>query len=121
MGLLDGPAQLGYFTLWTADVARATAFFSALFGWQVEPGGHIANIDPPGGFAAGDSSSSLSAGPVTLYFQVPALDPVCARVVELGGQVLVRTRYDSGDNAECTDDQGLRFDLFVPIPGYERQ
>ena len=26
--------------------------------------------------------------------------------------------YESGGNAECVDDQGLRFDLFRPKPGY---
>ena len=28
------------------------------------------------------------------------------------------TDYDSGGNAECRDDQGVRFDLFRPRPGY---
>jgi len=27
--------------------------------------------------------------------------------------------HESGGNAECVDDQGLRFDLFRPRPGYE--
>ncbi len=117
--LLDGPAQLGYFTMFTPDLARASTFFTSLFSWQIEPGGHIANIDPPGGLAV--ASGAPTEGPVTLYFQVPDIDSMCARVIELGGQVTLRTTYASGDNAECTDDQGLLFDLFKPIPGYERQ
>jgi uncharacterized glyoxalase superfamily protein PhnB len=117
--LLDGPTQLGYFTMFTPDVERASTFFTALFGWQIEPGGHIANIDPPGGLAVRPGVATES--PVTLYFQVPDMDAMCARVLELGGQVTLRTTYESGDNAECTDDQGLRFDLHKPIPGYERQ
>jgi len=32
--------------------------------------------------------------------------------------VLSTADYDSGGNAECLDDQGLRFDLFRPRPGY---
>ena len=114
--LLGGPSQLGYFTLWSPDVVRASAFFSSLFGWKVEPGGHIANIDPPGGLAQAESPRAP-----TLYFQIPNMDAALARVIELGGKVLFRTTYASGDNAECTDDQGTRFDLAVPIPGYERQ
>ena len=114
--LLHGPSQLGYFTLWSPDVARASNFFSSLFGWAVEPGGHIANIDPPGGLATGES-----VGSPTLYFQIPEMEPAVAKVLELGGTVISRTMYDSGDNAECTDDQGTRFDLFVPKLGYERQ
>ncbi len=40
------------------------------------------------------------------------------RVRELGGEVLSIGDYESGGNAECVDDQGLRFDLFRPKPGY---
>jgi RNA polymerase sigma-70 factor (ECF subfamily) len=36
------------------------------------------------------------------------------RVRELGGQVLSVADYESGGNAECIDDQGLRLDLFRP-------
>ena len=35
-----------------------------------------------------------------------------------GGEVLSTTDYASGGNAECRDDQGMRFDLFRPRPGY---
>ena len=113
--LLHGPAQLGYFTLKVADLARATSFFSALFEWQIEDGGHIANIDPPGGM------SPAASEPVVLYFQVPDVAAAAERVRALGGTVRSMTDYASGGNAECTDDQGTRFDLFQPIPGYERQ
>ena len=113
--LLHGPTQLGYFTLKVEDVARATSFFSSLFGWQVEDGGHIANIDPPGGM------SPLAAEPVVLYFQVPDVAAAADRVRALGGTVRSMTDYPSGGNAECLDDQGTRFDLFQPILGYERQ
>ncbi len=116
MELLHGPAQLGYFAMATSDVATSSAFFTALLGWSVEPSGHIANIDPPGGIIP---SESLSAP--TLYFQIPDMDVAVAKVVELGGTVLSRTMYESGDNAECTDVNGVRFDLYVPKPGYERQ
>ena len=37
---------------------------------------------------------------------------------DLGGEVLSVANYDSGGNAECRDDQGLRFDLFRPRAGY---
>ncbi len=118
--LLHGPAQLGYFTMRVGDLGRARAFFGSLFGWQIEDGheggGHIANIDPPGGLNSlpGDEA-------VVLYFQVPDVASAAERVRALGGTVRLVTDYDSGGNAECTDDQGTRFDLFQPIAGYERQ
>ena len=53
-----------------------------------------------------------------LYFRVDDIDAAAARVRELGGEVLSVANYESGGNAECVDDQGLRFDLFRPRPGY---
>ena len=118
--LLYGPAQLGYFTMRVGDLERARVFFGGLFGWQIEDGheggGHIANIDPPGGL-----ESSPGDEAVVLYFQVPDVAAAAERVRALGGTVRSVTDYDSGGNAECTDDQGTRFDLFQPIAGYERQ
>ena len=46
------------------------------------------------------------------------VESTAQRVRELGGQVLSTASYESGGNAECVDDQGLRFDLFRPRPGY---
>jgi len=113
------PVEPGYLTLHVGDASRASAFFGSLFAWEVEPGnsgegfGHIHNTTFPMGFApAGDGP------PVTVYFRVDDIEPYAARVIELGGQVLSRTQHDSGGNAECVDDQGFRFDLFQPAPGY---
>jgi len=55
---------------------------------------------------------------VRLYFRVDDIEAAAALVRDLGGQVLSVTDYESGGNAECVDDQGLRFDLFRPKPGY---
>ena len=51
-------------------------------------------------------------------FRVDDIETYADRVVELGGEVLDRNDYASGGNAECVDDQGFRFDLFQPAPGY---
>ena len=120
--LLDGPAQLSYFTIWSSDIARSTSFFTELFGWQIVEGGHIANIDPPGGVAAKDEQTLTSpTEAITLYFQVPDVNVVAAKVVELGGAVLRTSQYESGGNAECLDPTGAPFQLHEPSPGYERQ
>jgi uncharacterized glyoxalase superfamily protein PhnB len=115
------PVEPGYITMSTRDLERARAFFGALFAWEVHPGsqeggGHIANTKFPMGMM--ESDEPPSAGPVTLYFRVDDIEPYAAKVEELGGQVLSRTQYESGGNAECVDDQGFRFDLFQPAPGY---
>ncbi len=115
------PVEPGYITMQTRDLERARAFFGALFSWQVEPGnveggGHIANTRFPMGFMA--SEDAIGTGPVTVYFRVDEIERYAARVEELGGQVLSRNDWPSGGNAECVDDQGFRFDLFRPAPGY---
>jgi uncharacterized glyoxalase superfamily protein PhnB len=110
--------DIGYLTLLVADGDRAARFFGSLFDWQLEagyqPGAfHIASITPPGGI-----DSRPGDPEVRLYFRVDDIESAAARVRDLGGQVLSVTDYESGGNAECVDDQGLRFDLFRPKPGY---
>ena len=43
-----------------------------------------------------------------LYFRVDDVEAAAARVRDLGGEVLSVGDYESGGNAECVDDQGLR-------------
>ena len=115
------PVEPGYITMRTGNLERARAFYGALFAWAVEPGsmeggGHIANTRFPMGFMEGEADAT--EGPVTLYLRVDDIEPFAARVEELGGRVLSRSEHPSGGNAECVDDQGFRFDLFQPAPGY---
>jgi uncharacterized glyoxalase superfamily protein PhnB len=110
--------DVGYITLRVPDGDRAAAFYGALLGWRLgdghQPGSfHISSITPPAGIAGGTDDVS-----VRLYFRVDDIEAAAAKVRELGGQVLAVTDYESGGNAECVDDQGLRFDLFRPRPGY---
>lgn len=118
------PVEPGYITMRTGDLERAREFFGALFDWEVgagsvEGGGHIENTRFPMGFMeSGDPSAHDAPEATRIYFRVDDIEPYAQRVVELGGQVLNRTEYPSGGNAECVDDQGFRFDLFQPAPGY---
>jgi uncharacterized glyoxalase superfamily protein PhnB len=112
--------DVGYLTLLAPDSERAARFFSALFGWDVRPGSveggfHIESVTPPAGIARVERAEDTG---VRLYFRVDDIESVTARVRELGGEVLSVTDHPSGGNAECLDDQGLRFDLFRPRPGY---
>lgn len=115
----DEVVELGYFTMTAPDTAQSTRFFGALFGWQPEEGNlgqgyaHIANTKLPLGFAPGAATDAPE-----LYFRVRELAPYVARVRELGGRVENEQRYESGVNADCRDDQGRRFQLWQPAPGY---
>ncbi len=110
--------DVGYLTLRVPDGDRAARFYGELFGWRLaggyQPGAyHIESITPPAGIDTGAETPNIR-----LYFRVDDIETAAARVRELGGQVLSVANYESGGNAECVDDQGLRFDLFRPRPGY---
>jgi uncharacterized glyoxalase superfamily protein PhnB len=116
----DAPGRrfgdVGYLTLQVPDAAKANRFYTALFGWKTDAGPHgfhIASITPPAGIADGAEEPD-----VRVYFRVDDIDATAQRVRDLGGEVLSVAQHDSGGNAECVDDQGLRFDLFRPRPGY---
>ncbi len=108
--------DLYYFTLPTADLARAKAFFGAVLGWQFDDAesGHASNISaPPGGLHVGQTTYDL-------WFAVPDIHAAVAQVRTLGGTSTEPVHYDSGWAAECTDDQGTRFCLSVPADKYTR-
>jgi uncharacterized glyoxalase superfamily protein PhnB len=108
------PIQLGYYTIHTDDIAKAATFYSRVLGWEVDPAsGHVSNCDLPFGF-----QTDYGEG-VRLWMQVGDADPVIARVLEMGGEIVEDTVYASGRGVECRDDQGGRFDLHHPAPGYE--
>ena len=110
--------DVGYMVLRLPDGDRAREFYGTLLGWRTDAGHqpgsfHISSITPPSGIEGGTDDTS-----VRLFFRVDDIEAAAAKVRELGGQVLSVTDYESGGNAECIDDQGLRFDLFRPRPGY---
>ena len=114
------PVEPAYLTLHTPDLGRARTFYGALFDWEiidgsVPGGGHVENTHFPMGLAPMNDEVGQGG---TIYFRVDEIDPYATRVVELGGQVLSVDDHPSGGNATCIDDQGRRFDLFRPNPGY---
>ncbi|MDX2378568.1 MAG: VOC family protein, partial [Acidimicrobiia bacterium] len=107
------PIQLGYYTIRTDDIELAAAFYSELLGWNVDPvNGHVSNCDLPFGF-----ENQYYEG-VNLWMTVRDPEPMLARVAELGGRIIEDTMSPSGRAIECRDDQGRRFDLHTPAPGY---
>lgn len=116
----DGaPVEVGYLTIPFDDTTKARAFYGSLFGWVSHDGNagdqyaHIANTQLPMGM----TPNGVDA-PVHLYFRVADADGTAARVEELGGQVVERSASDSGGSIDCIDDQGRRFTIWQPAPGY---
>ena len=107
------PSELGYFTLPVKDLARAKRFYGALFGWEIEEGGHAHTKFPLGLSASGPAEFPNA------YFHVDDIDTAAERVRQLGGSVRERNTYPSGPNAVCVDPDGTVFSLWQPAPGYE--
>lgn len=114
------PVEPGYLTMHTADAAKAERFFGELFDWRMIAGNqgdgnrHVDNTTFPMGF----TTPAEDGRAVSLSFRVDDIESYATKVEALGGRVLARNTYDSGGSAECQDDQGFRFDLFRPAPGY---
>jgi hypothetical protein len=109
--------ELGYVTLQVKDVACATQFYGALFGWAFEHvsanGAHVANTKFPLGIGTGGPSDLHF-----LYFRIDDIVAMKAKVVELGGRVQQEGEPPSGSNAICIDDQGTVFSLWQPAQGF---
>ena len=73
------------------DPQAQRAFYSALFNWDIEPGGIMniaAGMGGPEPGPAGHIRGSNRSG-VTLYVQVRDLDETLAKAAELGGSVVL--------------------------------
>ena len=106
--------DLYYFTLPVPDLAKAQAFYSAVLGWRFDgaDNGHVGNISaPPGGVHSG-------ATDIDLWFVVDDIHAAVATVRAHGGTAEEPVLYDSGWAAACTDDQGTRFHLSIPVDEY---
>ena len=108
--------DIGYASLQVPDIARATAFYTAVFGWAYEPSHdprarQVPAVTPPQGLWGGQSRSTLFCA----YVVDDAVAAV-ARVRAAGGQAGDPIRRPYGLVADCTDDQGTLFAVHQP-PG----
>ena len=112
--------QLGYFTIDTADLDKARAFYGALFGWTFDDAqsktayAHVTGGQPPFGFV----KVARPKNNEHRYFRVDDVDALCRRVVELGGKAAVPSESESGRTAVVADDQGVSFSLWQPAAGF---
>ncbi|MFJ6024112.1 VOC family protein [Brevundimonas sp. NPDC092305] len=112
--------QLAYFTIDTLDIAKAKAFYGALFGWTFDEAAsgptyaHVADSDPAFGFTKVERARDSTH----LYFKVDDVAAACARVTELGGKAAVPSESASGLSAVVCDDQGVSFSVWQPAAGF---
>jgi uncharacterized glyoxalase superfamily protein PhnB len=120
-----GPSEPYYMTLSSADVDRAAAFYGAVLGWEFHAqdhgGQHVVNTNMPIGLRATQNPyGNTDPGEIQMWFTARDFDDAVERVRAAGGTVVELNAYDSGREAVCDDDQGVRFKLSEPAPGYDR-
>ncbi len=116
--------QFSHLEIAADDPARAKRFYGALFGWEFGEMPEfpdyflfsVGKIDSAGG-AIG--KRNVSAGDKTrLYISVDAIDPLLARIPELGGKVkMARTEIPGqGWYAVVDDSEGNELALYENAP-----
>lgn len=106
--------MIGYFTIDVPDPARATAFYTAVFGWAYESAGdshHIKGSSPAGGLTKGEPGT-------TPYFVVADAGAAAAKARELGGTATEPQRSKSGWSCHAEDGHGTRLALWQPADEY---
>ena len=116
--------QFSHLEIPADDPARARRFYSELFGWEI---GEMPGFPDYFLFSFGEISRSggavgkrgESAGEsLRVYLNVDAIDPVLARVPELGGTVTTPRTEIQGQGwfAVIDDSEGNESGLFERLP-----
>lgn len=111
------PASIVWFEIPAEDTARATKFYSKLFGWKINPFPNMPDyqhIDTGGADASPDGGLMKRMHPgqaITNYILVPSVNRFTARVQKLGGEVCrPKTAVPGmGYFAICKDPEGNVF------------
>jgi len=106
------PGDLGYLTLAVPDDEAAKVFYGAVLGWRFTPGRvprgwNIEGTNPPAGLWGGAAGTEVQP-----CYTVEDIDAAITQVRAQGGQAGDPQPQSYGRLAECTDDQGLRFQLW---------
>jgi uncharacterized glyoxalase superfamily protein PhnB len=107
--------DLAYVTIAVRDAERSKDLFQAVLGWRFEPGSvdqgwQVADTRPDAGLWGGqDDPGAL------LCFRVDDVEAAVRIVREHGGTAEEPESAPYGRLADCTDGQGLRFQLWQPI------
>ena len=109
--LVNEPGTFTWNELATTDLDAATAFYTTVFGWGIDPdaGADTAKIfTVDGDMVCGAHAAGEGEFPAwSVWFSVEDCDAAAARATELGGSVLVPPNdMDFGRGAVIADPQG---------------
>ena len=118
--MVNEPGAMTWNDLLTSDVEAACRFYTALFGWEVDPvpesSGRYWVIKGHDGSNGGMMPLPTEGIPPFWqpYFAVESLEAAQAKVRELGGRVLIEpTPVPSGAFVAVLDPQGAAFSLLA--------
>lgn len=109
-----------YFEIPADDVARAQSFYKDLFGWEFQT---VPGMDDYWTFATGVENGVAGGGlmaranpqhGITNYIGVDSVDEYAAKVVALGGKIVVPKQSAGGYGwmVWCADSEGNMFALY---------
>lgn len=103
--------ELAYVTQEVVDSAKARAFYASVAGWRIVPGHtadgwQVESVEPLVGISGGHAQATG----VPMY-RVGDITAAVGRVRAAGGHATDPQPQPYGITAECTDDQGTRFQL----------
>jgi uncharacterized glyoxalase superfamily protein PhnB len=108
--------DVSYVTLVVDDDEAAKAFYGAVFGWQWEAGSVPNAWGPVGkGDRYGIWGDRGQPPGVQVCYRVSGIEAAVERVRAAGGQAREIERKPYGLLVECTDNQGMRFQLWEPV------
>ncbi|WP_067828853.1 VOC family protein [Actinomadura kijaniata] len=107
--------DIGYASLWTPDIVRATDFYGAVLEWSFAPGSGHQGRQVEGlphqhiGLWGGEERRTLH-----LAVAVSDIHDTIHRIRAAGGEAGEPTDEPYGLASMCVDDQGLPFSLYQP-------
>lgn len=118
------PASVIWFEIPADDTARAKKFYSALFGWKINPFPGMpdySHIDTGGADASPDGGLMARMHPghtITTYINVPSVTKYMAKVEKLGGKICKpKTAVpEMGYLAICQDTENNTFAIWEINP-----
>jgi len=117
-------ANIVWFEIPADNPERATAFYSNLFGWKINPfpgGGEYWHIDTGGADDTPDGALKRRRHlqePVVNYISVDSVDKYADKIAKLGGKICMgKTAVPQmGYFAVCQDTEGNAFGIWQSDP-----
>ncbi|HEX5402029.1 MAG TPA: VOC family protein [Pseudonocardiaceae bacterium] len=107
--------DLAYSSLLVPDLARASAFYGTVLGWQIEDGSgsdrRIVGVTPPMGLGGDTPAATLF-----LCHAVDDVEAAVSRIRAAGGQAEEPVERPFGVLADCVDNQGMRLAVLKQPP-----